>query len=195
MDYSPLRVRISAPIEPILPGRGFYQLEEDTLYVQVGPFTRKRRFYSYIEAPSVRFDLDSLGRLIFIEIMVPRARWPKAEDTRPPSVVEAADIRWLGFRESTRDPVITCAPDGSTVRLRFGDNPQLRNYYLAESVIAQVDNDDCVAAVWITDIVDDLAGRKIAAFRKSLRQPPNVTAVSPASKIVPGIRRHLADGR
>ncbi|MEW5993828.1 MAG: hypothetical protein AB1744_05465 [Candidatus Zixiibacteriota bacterium] len=179
MTESPLKVRISTPTEPILPGRGFYQLEEESLYVQVGPFSKERRFYSYIESETVRFDFDRKGRLIFIEVAIPRRHWPADADIAPPAVVEPADIRWLGFREQVGDPAITTSRDRSVVQLSFGDSTTLRNYYLAESVVAQITDNNCLAAVWITDIIDDLAGQEIASFRKKLRGPTrgqNVTA-------------------
>ena len=53
MPHRPAKLKISAPIEPIPPGRGFYQLEEDSLLVQVGVFDRRRRFFSYLQSEHV----------------------------------------------------------------------------------------------------------------------------------------------
>ena len=167
-----LKLRISAPIEPILPGRGFYQLEEDSLYVQVGPFSKKRRFFSYLESENIRFDLDREGHLIFIEVAVARRLWKIDPGTKPPMVVEPADIRWLDFRERVKDPVLLTAASRMCLLLRFNSKTSLRSYYLAEEVIAQVDEEDELAAIWVTDIVDDLAGQEIGAFRKKIRGEP-----------------------
>ncbi len=169
MALEALKVRISTPTEPIMPGRGFYQLEEDSLYVQIGSFSKKRRFFSYLESDTVRFDLDKEGRLIFIEVAVARCHWKIAPRLKPPAVVEAADIRWLDFRKKIINPVLTSTHNKTLLLLRFVNTTQLRNYYLAETVMAQVDTNNRLAAVWITDIVDDLAGKEIAAFRKMIR--------------------------
>jgi len=172
MTLKALKVRISTPTEPILPGRGFYQLEEDSLYVQIGPFSKKRRFFSYLESENVRFDIDRQGRLIFIEVVVAKRHWKAEPGIFPPTVVEAADIRWLNFRARVGDPILVSAGNGTLLLLRFRNSTMLRNYYLAESVVAQVDENNKLAAVWITDIGDDRAGQKIAAFRKKMRGKP-----------------------
>ncbi len=175
MALKALKLRISAPSEPILPGRGFYQLEEDSLYVQIGPFSKARRFFSYLESENSRFDLDREGRLIFIEVAVARRHWKIDTDMKLPTVVEPADIRWLDFREKVKNPALLTTAERTCIQLRFSNETPLRNYYLAETVIAQVNSDDMLAALWATDIVDDLAGQQIKAFRKKLRGEPAFT--------------------
>jgi hypothetical protein len=169
MPLDRLKLRISTLTEPILAGQGFYQLEEDALYVQIGPFTKERRFFSYLESEHVRFDLDRQGRLIFIEVNVPRRLWRTESSIKPPTVVEPADIRWLDFRDRIKDPLLVCNPKRSHLFLRFAKIEKPRNYYLAETVIAEVNDNDELAGIWITDIIDDLAGQQIGAFRKRLR--------------------------
>jgi len=163
------RVRISTPTEPILPGRGFYQLEEDSLHVQIGHFSKHRRFFSYLESENVRFDLDREGRLIFIEVAVARRQWIVDPLITPPEVVEAADIRWLDFRAAVNEPSLLCSSDRTLLLLKYASKTKLQNYHLADTVIAQVDESNRLAAMWITDIIDDLAGQEIAAFRKKIR--------------------------
>ena len=163
------KLRISTPTEPILPGRGFYQLEEDSLYVQVGYFSGSRHFFSFLESDHIRFEIDRHGRVIFIEYNLPRRQWQVAKQFSLPQVVEPADIRWLDFREQIKDPT----PFTNTLRtdlfLQFQECEQPLNYYLGDSVIIQVDNRNNLAGIWISDIVDDLAGQEISSFRKKLR--------------------------
>lgn len=166
------KVRISTLTEPILPGRGFYQLEEDSLFVQIGPFSKKRRFFSYLESENVRFDIDREGRLIFIEVVVARRHWKIEPGIFPPTIVEVADIRWLNFRAKVGNPILVSEGNRAVLLLKFSNAKLLRNYYLAESVVAQVDENNKLAAIWITDIGDDRAGQKIAAFRKKMRGKP-----------------------
>jgi hypothetical protein len=163
------KLQISTPIEPTLPGRGFYQLEEEALYVQVGPFTGSRRFFSYLESEHVRFDIDRHGRLIFIEIDLPRRRWHVEPDVTRPGVVQPADIRWLDFRKSIGDPEVLTNKSRTEVMLLFSVAPFTHNFHLADSVIAMVAGQNQLAAIWVGDITDDLAGLGLASFRRDMR--------------------------
>jgi len=164
------RLRISAPTEPIAPGRGFYQLEEDALYVQIGPFAPQRRFFSYLEAVSVGLQFDRSARLIFVEVNRPRHSWEVDERLAMPSLAEMADLRWLDFRETIPEPRITADSSRTLLRLQFNCGFPSRSFYLAEHVILQVDDDDRLSAIWTDEIEDDLAGCEIAHFRKSCRR-------------------------
>ena len=169
MAINTAKLRISTPTEPIPPGRGFYQLEEESLYVQVGIFTRNRRFFSYLQSDEVSLDFDREGRLIFIEVAVPRRSWQVTPRLQKPSRAEIADIRWLDFRESIATPSLQTPADRSALRLRFSNRTPTQNYFLAESVILQVCENNLLGAIWVDDIVDDMAGREIASFRKNCR--------------------------
>ncbi|UCE25341.1 MAG: hypothetical protein JSU74_04670 [Candidatus Zixiibacteriota bacterium] len=168
MTVESIKLNVSTPIEPIAPGRGFYRVEEESLFVQIGPFCNRRRFFSYLEAPGILLDFDRHGRLIFLEVDIPRRRWREMKDPRPPSVVEAADVRWLNFRNSLPQPALETNPDRTLLKLVFGSVDRPLNYYIAKSVISQTSPDHRLAALWITDIADDLAGRQISSFRKEL---------------------------
>ncbi len=169
MAAQAIKLRISTPTEPIPPGRGFYQLEEDSLYVQIGLFSMDRRFFSYLESTNTRLDFDREGRLIFIEVDLPRRQWPLDHRLTRPVVAEAADIRWLDFRRAISDPSLAANTNRTTLALRFDAAAPTQNYYLSESVILQANNRHELCAILIDDIADDLAGHEIAAFRKDCR--------------------------
>jgi len=164
------KLQISTPIEPTRPGRGFYQLEEEALYVQVGPFTGRRRFFSYLESEHVRFDIDRKGRLIFVEIDLPRRRWRVDTNVTKPRVVQPADIRWLDFRKNIGNPGVLTNRTRTELMLVFSDAPYTHNFHLADSVIAMVAGENQLAAIWVGDITDDLAGLGLASFRRDMRQ-------------------------
>jgi len=164
------RLRISTPTEPISPGRGFYQLEEDALYIQIGLFDPDRRFFSYLESASVGLEFDRSARLIFIEVNQPRRFWEVEDSLAMPVAAEVKDIRWLDFRETIAEPQLTCNSLRTLLRLRFHNGRPWRNYYLADHVIMQVDEQDRLSAIWTDEIEDDLAGREIASFRKRCRR-------------------------
>jgi hypothetical protein len=163
------KLRIDAPTEETLPGRGFYQLEEDALYVQVARFEKGLRFFSYLESESVRFDLDRHGKLLFIEVDRARRHWEVEPSFAPPELAVHADIRWLDFREQLAEPRLLTDERRQRLLLRFTSNPPRGTFYLAENVIVQIDAGDYLSSIWVTDIDDDLAGREIAAFRKQIR--------------------------
>ncbi len=169
MSLDSITLRISTPTEPLAPGRGFYQLEEDILFVQIGKFSSKHRFYSYIESDNLRLDIDKSGHLIFLEYRIPRRQWTVDENLLAPTALQSTDIRWIDFREKVKDPVVTTNKKRTKVCFSFSNANPDYSFLLAESVFLQVDKDKQLVAIWIDDITDDIAGREIAAFRKKVR--------------------------
>lgn len=170
MTVTTPKLRIETPTGPLLTGRGFYQLEEESLYVQIAPFEKSRRFFSFLEAPNVRLDLDKQGRLLFIEVNVARRHWTVDPDLEPPDSALPADIRWLDFRETLDPPRVLTDKRRQAIRLLFSGERIAGSYLLARNVIIETDTDNNLAAIWISDITDDLAGREISAFRKQTRK-------------------------
>lgn len=164
-----ISLNISTPTEPIRPGRGFYQLEEDILFIQIGQFSFRRRFFSYLEATNCWLDFDREGRLIFIELNTPQKQWETVPDLLPPHVVEPADIRFLDFREKIVSPRIYTNPKQNLVKIKFGENDGGMFYYLGEDVIAETDQNQNLSAVWVNKITTDFAGREIRKYRKKNR--------------------------
>lgn len=169
MTADSISLNISTPSEPIAPGRGFYQLEEEALFVQVGQFASRRRFFSYLDSDGIRLDFDRLGRLIFIEVDISRRLWLVDPLLKTPEIVEPADIRWLHFRNSVPIPRLFTNERKTLVKLAFLQVNDPLNYYAAQSIIVQASRDCRLAALWITDIIDDIAGQEIGAFRKGIR--------------------------
>jgi len=165
---SPL-LRISTPIEPTVPGRGFYQLEEDQLYVQVGLFSIDRPWFSCLESEVATLDMDRDGRLMFVTVKTPRRRWQVDPDLKLPPVAEPADIRWLDFREKMPSPKLIANPRLTMLQLFFTPGDNFRTFSLAQNVLAQIDDNNRLTAIWVNDIVDDLAGQEIARFRRQMR--------------------------
>lgn len=170
MLLSSLRLRITSAdrAEPL--GRGFYQLEEDSLYVQIGEFDNRHRFFSFIDGDRLRMDFDKEGRLLFVELAVPRRTWPIEPGLAAPLPYQSRDIRWLDFRGTIAQPAITASPERTLVRLRFSDAAPHGTIALASSVFLQVAEDKSAVALWVTQIDDDFAGREIAAFRRHLAE-------------------------
>lgn len=167
MAIEKIKVRISTPTEHLLPGRGFYQVDDDTLFVQIGPFKRSRQFFSYLESSDFRIDIDRDGRPIFIEISLPRRRWQHLPGFKAPPALETADIRFTDFRQTIKQPALLASVDYTGLLIRFDRSSRSRCYRLADSVIVEVSDNGELMAFWVTDIVNDFAGQQLAVFRKT----------------------------
>jgi len=160
-----IALKVDTPTGEVTPGRGFYQLEEEALYVQVGEYSKRRRFFNYLESDWVRFDIDKYGRLIFIEVSLPRRRWELSTQISPPTIAEPADVRWLDFRSRIAEPRLQTNKRQTHLLIDFMSHHSWRWFTLAEKVFVQTDHENRLAAVMVIDIEDDLAGEQIAAFR------------------------------
>jgi len=170
MSLKSLNVRVSTPTELIPCGRGFYQLEEESLYLPVEYPGDSARFFSYLDSSYLSFHIARDGRLIFIDLSLPRRRWPLIDNFVPPEQAAPADIRFLDFRTRFIEPSYHCDHKRENLLIRFGRGPAEHNYYLAENMIAQINSDNKLVAIWIKDIVDDLAGREILEWRNYIRR-------------------------
>jgi hypothetical protein len=166
MPSTSLRLRIAPSEQPEPSGQGFYQLEEDALYVQIGEFDNSHRFFSFIDGDKLRMDIDREGRLLFVELGVPRRNWPVDPNLAAPLPYLSRDVRWLDFRGTIPRPVISASPSRTVMRLGFSDASPVQTIALASAVFLQVDREQSAVALWVTKIGDDLAGREIAAFRR-----------------------------
>ena len=165
---SSLKVNIATPIQPIPYGCGFYQTEEEALYVQLGGIFGSQRFFSFIDSSISRFDLDRQGRLLFFELACPKRRWQIVEEIMMPEVVEPADIRWLNFRKIIKEPELFADKNYSKLLIKLSDDEPVNNYYLSHSIILQVSQHNLATRILINEIIDDTAGKKIAEFRRQL---------------------------
>jgi hypothetical protein len=169
MPIKALKVQVSAPAQQVPYGRGFYQLEEDELFLPVEYPQGKTRFFSFIDSETTSFQLDRDGRLIFIELAVPRRRWKVRENLVMPESARPADIRFLDFRQSFLDPSVFCDHTHENLMIRFSQGPSTHTYYLAENLVAQISCENTLVALWVSDITDDIAGRELAAWRRAIR--------------------------
>lgn len=168
MPLEKIRLRIDAPTEHDNAGRGFYQVEEDCLYVHLGMPDQSHRFFSYLESDSVRLDMDKHGRLVFIEVNVARHRWEVDQTLREPRSAPTTDIRWLDFRQRIKEPVLSSNEVRTMLKIDFLDSESCHTYQLSETVFVEVDDSQFLKSLTVVGIIDDSAGRKIARYRKEL---------------------------
>jgi hypothetical protein len=129
------RIIVEAPTADIQPGRGFYQLEEDALHVQIAEYDRKRRMFSFLESEKSRLDFDRTGKLIFIELMVPRRQWTVWQDFRVPEHARPAVLRWVDFRKPLKPPQLFTDPHRLHLCMEFGGDDGDEVYRIAGSVL------------------------------------------------------------
>lgn len=169
MTVSQLKIAVRTPTEQIPVGRGFYQLEEDALYVQVAPWDREHRFFSFLESEHVRLDIDKNGSLLFIEVSLPRRKWKTVDRLPIPDQHQPGDVRWADFREQMPSPKLIADKTHEHLQIRFSDQPPVATFEIAQSILVQADTDNFVTSIFVLDMLDDLAGQEIAHFRKAMQ--------------------------
>jgi hypothetical protein len=169
MTVSQPKIAVRTPTEQIPVGRGFYQLEEDSLYVQVAPWDREHRFFSFLESDQVRLDIDKNGVLLFIEVTLPRRNWETVALLEIPTQHQPGDVRWADFRQQMVSPRLVADRTREHLRIIFSESQSVATYEIAQSILVQADDDNLVTGIWIADILDDLAGQEIAHFRNAMQ--------------------------
>ena len=164
LDSGPgIKVVIKTPDGYGAVSRGFYQVEEDSLYVPLHP---AGKFFSYLDSPQATFDIDNAGRLLFLHIHTPREAWDIFDQTKPPVISNPADIRFMDFRNTLPAFRPETAADKSWLRLRFEDSRQTVSYQAAENLIFEITTEATLASIWIMAIDDDRAAQGMARWRK-----------------------------
>ena len=177
-----IQVRVITPAGTERFSRGFYQVEEDCLYVPLYP---SGHFYSYIDSESsplrhsdptkppgsisVNLDIDREGRLLFIHVKTPQRRWTISQQIEIPSTIETADLRFISFRANHSRARISATPDFSTMMISFAESDQARFYRITDNMIAGIAGNECLSALWLLDCVEDRGAREMAAWRKRLK--------------------------
>lgn len=158
-------MKTPAAIQPV--SRGFYQVEEDVLYIPLFP---GGKFYSFLDSDDVVFDIDQTGRLLFIQVRVPRHKWHIRKALRLPAAYTTADIRFLNFRDTLPPVVIETNPHESLLRLTFSDEKANAAYAIADNLLVETTASETLKTIWILAIENDRAARTMAAWRKQARR-------------------------
>lgn len=178
MPITTPEIQIRTPAGKIPSGRGFYQLEEESLYLPIEYPNLQKRFYSYLDSETVSLHTDRAGRLIFIEVDIPRRRWNIKENFVPPEIAKLAEARFLDFRKTLVEPKVFCDYNRDNLLILFDNQPAEQNIYLAENLITQVTENGYITAIWAFDFTDDMAGREIALWRRSIHKAPSLFPVA-----------------
>jgi hypothetical protein len=161
-----IKVATKTPAAHQYVSRGFYQVEEDSLYVPLYP---GGKFFSYLDCDQVIFDIDSHGRLLFIQVLTPRHQWYIHDNLIPPIGLDSIDLHFRGFRENLPPARLETPPDRSCLYIGFDRDRTAVRYRLAKNLMVAVTRNATLAGIWITAIEDDRAARAMSAWRKDLK--------------------------
>jgi len=162
-----IKVSVKPPPQPPPVCRGFYQVEEDSLYIALYP---DGDFFSFLDSPTIKIDIDRQGSLLFIHILTPRRNWKRRRRLHPPVGLEWADIRFRAFREKIPEVKLETDSKISWLHIIFYDHAETSAYRLADNLICEVTPDSSLASIWLTEIYDDRAAREMAAWRKKMKK-------------------------
>lgn len=171
-----IKVTVKTPADLMRFSRGFYQVEEDILYIPIFP---GGRFFSFLDSAQITIDVDRKGRLLFIQVMIPRRQWRIRRTLKPPDKPEPADIRFLGFRDSIPPAQIESTPDHSCLRILFAHQSGTMSYGVAEHLIFDVTADGKLSTIWLTAVGDDRAARGMAAWRRQMTEASGEKSLDP----------------
>jgi hypothetical protein len=157
-----IAVAVKTPVAFPPASRGFYQVEEEVLYVPVYP---AGEFFSYLDSSQLQIDIDRIGRLLFVHVLVPRRRWHIDRNLRIPTGAAEADIRFLDFRSKLPKAGLLTNADRSVLRVRFQTVRAATHYRLADRLMVDLAPDNTLASIWVAAIDDDRAARVMAAWR------------------------------
>ncbi|MDD4052276.1 MAG: hypothetical protein PHR28_10330 [candidate division Zixibacteria bacterium] len=167
---APPRIVIQTPAAESRFSRGFYQVEEDALYVPLYP---ARTFFSYLDSDLLSLQTDNQGQLVFLQLLLPRPNWIANPSIAWPDVSLTADVRLLDFRNQLPEIGVETSPDRSLVRIAFASETEAVAYRLTETLICEVTPNARLTAIWIREIEDDRAAARMAAWRKGMKEGQN----------------------
>ena len=150
------------------PCKAFYDNDNDQLSVGI---KRAGKFHSYVEAGYFSFDITPNGKLLNIDVWKPRKEWVVTKEIAPPDEFEKKDLVFLKLRQKI-DPVDYFTDrEGSLLYIRFTKKRINSFVSPANSLIFELDKDDQLVGLWITEIEQDFSFRKEAIWRRSVKAP------------------------
>lgn len=169
-----IKIILTPPPTYPLVGRGFYQVEEDKLFVQIGEFNLKKSLFSYLESDNFRFDISKSGHPIFLELTIPRRNWAIDKNFAVSKVGEISSLKFIDFRKIIIEPIVTTNKNKDSIRLSFTQNSQSNvTYTLTDNISFEIDQESNLVAIVVNNIIDDFAGQKLKKFRDELKPNSN----------------------
>jgi len=145
--------------------RGFYDTLEESLNIVI---KARGKFYSYIQGQHYSVDLDRRGRLLGIEIFLPRKEWIVKSDLMISNDCPPRQISILEHRLEVEPLGIFTTHNRNICRLAFTEEKISYKYRVAQNVIFEVNVLDELSAIWMLNLEDDFGFKKEMDFRKGI---------------------------
>jgi len=139
----------------------FYDLENDTLSVNILPF---EPYDSFLESDDIRIDTDEQGRPVFIEATCSRNEWRIEPDFSVPTAEMDGTLRFRETRRRFSPGELYTDQRRENVCLRFLARPGHQVIRLAPNLLAEV-AEGFLVALWVLGVELDFAERKQTKWR------------------------------
>jgi len=157
-----IRLAISET-EKIPSARGFYDNMENSLNMVI---KARGKFYSYVQGKDYSLDLDRRGKILGIEIYVPREEWIVDRELVPPAKCEMRQIQVLEHRVEVEPKGFYTNEAKNLACIRFTSEKISYFYKVAQNLLFEVNVLEELSAVWILNLEEDYGFKKEMKYRK-----------------------------
>lgn len=148
------------------PCRAFYDSIGDTLSVGV---KQKGKFGTSVEGDDVSFDLTKDGKLLNIDVWKPKREWKVEKKIHPPEEFSKENIKFLDLRTATEPIAYITDAKKTLLCIRFAAERVARFVSPANSLIFELNADDRLIGLWITQIEEDINFDKESEWRRTVK--------------------------
>lgn len=148
------------------PCRAFYDSIGDTMSVGI---KQKGKFGSSVEGEDFSFDLTKDGKLLNIDVWKPKREWSVEKKIHSPEEFSKENIKFLDARIKTEPIAYITNPDKTLLYIRFAAERVARFVSPANSLIFELNADDRLVGLWITQIEEDVNFRKESEWRRTVK--------------------------
>lgn len=157
---------LSAPLSRPLPCKAFYDLVGDTLSVGI---KQRGKFKRSIDGEEFSFDLTRDGKLLNIDVWLPRNVWETEKAIHPPEDTDLEMVRFASTDAEVDAPHFLTNEARSLLYLQFSRQRVARFLAPAKPLIFELNSQNDLVGLWILEIEDDINFQKEGLWRQSVR--------------------------
>jgi len=143
-------------------GQVFHDPHDSTFEYHVIPHDR---YASYLDAGSVRIDVDEAGCPVLVEVDLKCAKVRHDNDLTPPTVEYVQRHRFLDIPIQTREPRIFLNRHNGLCHIMLSRRTPVERWSFAPGAAWEIDSDSCLVGIWFGDPISDPSGCRRAAWR------------------------------
>lgn len=148
------------------PCRAFYDEIGDTMSVGI---KQKGKFSSYVEGENFSFDLTKDGKLLNIDVWLPRGKWTVEKTIHPPEHFDKENVKILDSRLKTEPIAYITDAKKTLLYIRFAAERIARFVSPVNSLIFELNAKSQLVGLWITQIEEDINFQKESEWRRSIK--------------------------